>query len=84
MSYFSVPASGNQVIIHLRPDGNTISIDQMIALDAANMWRDSQRYYDSSWREHKYVSIFTAIHPETLPNKQWQQVHQSSVINTAE
>lgn len=83
-SYFSVPASGNQVIIQLRPDGNTISIDQLIALDAANMWRDSQCYYDSSWGEHKYVPAFTAIHPETLPNKQWQQVHQSSVISAAE
>lgn len=47
-SYFSVPASVNKVITQLKPDGNIISIDQLIALAAANMRRDSQSYYDPS------------------------------------
>lgn len=79
-----MPASDNKVILKRKPDGNIISIDQLITLDAANMWKDSQCYYDFSWGEHKYVPIFTAIHPETLPNKQWQQVHQSSIIRAVE
>lgn len=35
-SYFSVPASDNKVILQRKPDGNIISIDQLITLDAAN------------------------------------------------
>lgn len=44
-SCFSLPASVNKVITQLKPDGNIISIDQLIALAAANMRRDSQCYY---------------------------------------